>query len=429
MEILQRVETKEMKNESISSQKTTSKTTNETKEQTFDQVIDHVNKQKEERAKKDNMEPRIQIKVDEDVHILPIAVNEISSPISLDEIAVDGAFSKGIVTTMPIKNPEESLDAKTDVERTSDHLTEQSIPDDLQTLFTLVQNMQLGNMANKQIVGETKVTEVQLDVDMNPSTSKQVVHNVQLEKQIQSLRMLVKELSSLESDSLNPLGNNLKGKEGAKESVPTTLLQGTKNGTEQPAQWSNALLKLMETSKNGEFPKNTLTKEFFLSETRTNTDEVKSDSFTGDFKQDNTMKSDTLKVSDIKEVRTAITKEVEQYVDMKIVSPKKLILQLNQGEYGKIEIHIQKMDDKIHIFLKADDKTTHEKLENMLENLKNSLKDKQINVEYEVEKENGQQEEKRKEQEEQMKKGNKEAHNMADESEVIPFDDLLGVIQ
>jgi flagellar hook-length control protein FliK len=147
-----------------------------------------------------------------------------------------------------------------------------------------------------------------------------------------------------------------------------------------------------------------------------------------EFKEIQIIKTEAIKVPTIKEATDIVTKDVQQFVDMKVVGSKKITLHINQENLGKVEIQIEKRDEKIFIILRTDEKISRDRLEISLENLKNDLKEKNIDMEFEVEKEKEQdRQEKRKEQEEGMKKDDKRESNNSKNEEFDNFEEVMGV--
>lgn len=158
---------------------------------------------------------------------------------------------------------------------------------------------------------------------------------------------------------------------------------------------------------------------------------VKDSSYSSEFKIDNEYKNEVSKFFKVsaKEVQGVLTKEVEQYIEVKSTGLKKVtILLQNEMENGsKIEISIEKKENVIHVKIKTDDENSGNKINNILDNIKEDFKNKEIEIEYEVQKQRDEQEEKRKEQEQYMKKEEKGENKNNEAKKNEKFEHLMEV--
>lgn len=152
-------------------------------------------------------------------------------------------------------------------------------------------------------------------------------------------------------------------------------------------------------------------------------EQIKIDGLSVEAKTESSQRNEPMKTEGVRDIRQLITKEIEQYVELKEMNSKKVTMTIRNEELGNLDVRIEKKDDKIYILLKVEDGPSKEKMEQTLEQLKNELKDKNIDVEYEVEKE-GEQKEKRKEQQELTEKESKR-ENQSEESDRKKFDEYM----
>lgn len=216
-------------------------------------------------------------------------------------------------------------------------------------------------------------------------------------KQIEILKHIAKELRSVERESVNqktfPSSSFYSAhKHGGPEKENVKHSQEAKIHLTLPLKTDDIFIKktALESTESKMHVKENI-----------KTDDSQKDSFSLDMRTENFQKNMSLKVSSFAEVKEIIMKDVDRFVDMKIMSPRKIILTLGDLENGRMEIQVEKKDNVIFIRVRIDEKGSQEKVEASMEQLKTELKEKAINIEYDVEKE---QKEKRKEQEQHLMK-------------------------
>lgn len=383
--------------------------TNKKKSSSFDNVVSKIS------------ETANQKKINSEITLPPVGDKPIHEEIKKEVILLDKRKKIGIPIADPIR-PKETIEKQTkkgDIKQ--DELS--------QMLLHLHLEAKEGKPPMKKTETNEKSVNVTIQLDLNQHKKKNsIVEDIKGEKQIQALRLLSKELSQLETKQTHFSDSPMKGKEEVKQLLTSLQFQvnqsskGEGEASSTNREWATKLVDptKMQTTQNENKGEIKIKKEI-------NKEELKIDTSLHELKSETTFKNDGIKSQVSKDFRTIMTKEIEQYIDMKVVGSKKIILQINQEEIGKVEIQIEKKDDKIHILLRIDEKASQEKIENMMENLKNGLKEKQIDVEYELEKENEQHQEKRKEQEEQTKKENKREHSHNEEKSIVDFERLMEV--
>lgn len=216
-------------------------------------------------------------------------------------------------------------------------------------------------------------------------------------QQIEMLKYIAKELRSVERESAR------------QKTFPNSSFYSaykSSNSEIEPTKHSKeAKIHLNLPPKTNEvlFKKTTLeTKEIKMQmKENIKADEPQKDTFSLDMRTENFQKNTSLKASSFAEVKEIIMKDVDRFVDVKIMSPRKILLTLGDMENGRMEIQVEKKDNVIFIKVRIDEKGSQEKVEASMEQLKAELKEKAINIEYDVEKE---QKEKRKEQEQRLMK-------------------------
>jgi len=123
------------------------------------------------------------------------------------------------------------------------------------------------------------------------------------------------------------------------------------------------------------------------------------------------VKTEPVKVVPLNELKTFVQKEMNTYADIKTISPKKIVLQLNPENLGKIEIQLEKKEDgTLTAILKVHEADAKDVVEKVMEEAKKELNDKGTIIDVQVTSSNDQQnkEEKRKEQHETVPNDKKE---------------------
>lgn len=205
-----------------------------------------------------------------------------------------------------------------------------------------------------------------------------------------------------------------------------TLTEGVKNKTTviQLLQHEKSGSLLSEAKKGTEVVFTQANHTLKESKRTKEIDTTKSDYLFGDSKLESTLRHEPIKTESVREIKSLITQEIEQYVEFKEVNAKKISIAVQHEELGKIDLVIEKKEDKIYILLRMDDTSSKKEIEQTLELLKEELKEKDIQMEYEVE-QDGQQKEKRKEQEQMTEKENKRENQGKKENAALKFDELL----
>jgi flagellar hook-length control protein FliK len=123
------------------------------------------------------------------------------------------------------------------------------------------------------------------------------------------------------------------------------------------------------------------------------------------------IKTENTKTVSVQELKNFVSKELNTYVNLKTVTPKKIVIQLNPENLGKIEIQLEKKEDGTLVAsFKVHESDTVEVVEKVMEEMKKELHEKGTNVDIEVTTTNDNQnkEEKRKEERETLTNHKKE---------------------